>query len=155
MKTPHFPLKELYNNDFYNWLQEQVRLLREQQWEQIDIVNLIEELETLGRQERRELVNRLGILLGHLLKWQYQPELRGTSWQATIREQRRKITRLLQQSPSLKPYLEEAVQEGYEDGLDLAVRETGLSYKVLPESCTYKLDQLFDPDFFPEDKDNL
>ncbi len=149
MKTSHLSLKYLYNTDFYGWLQEQARLLREQKWEEVDIGNLIEELATLGRQERRELVNRLGILLGHFLKWQYQPELRGTSWQATIREQRRKITRLLQQSPSLKPYLEEAIQEGYEDGLDLAVRETGLLYEVFPGNCTYTIEQLFDPEFFP------
>ena len=151
MEMSHPSLLNLYNTDFYGWLQEQARLLREQQWKQVDVVNLIEELETLGRQERRELVNRLGILLGHLLKWQYQPELRGTSWQATIREQRRKITRLLQQSPSLKPFLKEAVQEGYEDGLDLAVRETGISYEVFPGSCTYTIEQLFDSEFFPGD----
>ncbi|NET62753.1 MAG: DUF29 domain-containing protein [Symploca sp. SIO2E6] len=154
MKTSDFSLKKLYNTDFYGWLQRQVSLLRKQQWEQLDIINLIEEIETLGRQERRELVNRLGILLGHLLKWQYQPELRGTSWQATIREQRRKITRLLNQSPSLKPYLEEALQEGYEDGLDLAVRETGIAYEVFPGNCAYTIEQLFDPEFFPGEEED-
>ncbi|NER22353.1 MAG: DUF29 domain-containing protein [Symploca sp. SIO1B1] len=154
MKTSDPSVKNLYYSDFYSWLQRQAELLRKQQWEQLDIVNLIEEIETLGRQERRELVNRLGLLLGHLLKWQYQPELRGTSWQATIREQRRKIIRLLQQSPSLKPYLEEAIQEGYEDGLDLAVRETGIAYEVFPGNCNYTMEQLFDHEFFPEEEED-
>ena len=86
----------LYDADFYAWTQEQAKLLRQQKWESVDIANLIEEIETLGRQERRELKNRLGILLGHLLKWQYQPELRGNSWLATIREQRREVETLLQ-----------------------------------------------------------
>ncbi len=108
----------LYESDFYAWTQKQAQFLRSHQWEQIDIENLIEEIETLGRQERRELVNRLGVLLGHLLKWQFQSENQSNSWRATIREQRRKLTKLLQESPSLKPYLPEALAEAYQDGID-------------------------------------
>ncbi|MCG8368398.1 MAG: DUF29 domain-containing protein [Pseudanabaenales cyanobacterium] len=151
MKMVNPSLKTLYHTDFYGWTQEQAKLLRDQQWQQLDGANLIEEIEALGRQERRELVNRLGVLLEHLLKWRHQPERRGASWQATIREQRRKIDRLLQQSPSLKPYLEEALQEGYEDAIDLAVRESGLPYEAFPENCSFTLEQMFDPKFFPND----
>lgn len=140
-------MNTLYEADFYAWTQEQAKLLRAQQWDLIDVANLIEEVETLGRQERRELVNRLGVLLGHLLKWQYQPDLQGSSWQATIREQRRKIKRLLEQNPSLSSYLEEALQEGYEDGLDLAVRETNLPYETFPEDCPYQLEQALSDEF--------
>ena len=111
--------------------------------------DLVEELESLGRQERRELVNRLAILLGHLLKWQYQPEKQGVSWQATIREQRRKVERLIQENPSLKSYLAEALQDAYEDGLDLAVRETGLPFTIFPASCPYTLEQALRSDFLP------
>jgi hypothetical protein len=85
----------LYETDFYDWTQKQVSLLKIQQWEQLDTVNLIEEIETLGTRERQELRNRLGVLLGHLLKWQFQPEKRSNSWLGTIREERVQIKLLL------------------------------------------------------------
>lgn len=112
----------LYETDFYTWTQEQVSLLKTQQWDQLDTVNLIEEIETLGRRERQELRNRLGVLLGHLLKWQFQPEKRSNSWLGTIREQRVQIKLLLQNSSSLKPYLNEVFLTVYELGLALAIR---------------------------------
>ena len=139
----------LYDSDFYAWTQEQAKFLREQKWELVDVANVVEEIESLGRQERKELRNRFGILLGHLLKWQYQPEHQGNSWQATIREQRRKIKTLLQESPSLQPHLTEVLQTGYENGLDLAVRETNLPYTTFPEVCPYTLQQALDIDFLP------
>lgn len=105
----------------------------------MDASNLALEIESLGRQERRELENRLGILLGHLLKWEFQSDKRSKSWFATIREQRRQILKLLEQSPSWKPYLPEALQDAYQDGLDLAVRETSLGYKDFPEQCPDEL----------------
>ena len=139
----------LYNTDFYAWTQEQAKLLRDGNWECLDILNLMEEIESLGKKEQQELVNHLGILLGHLLKWEFQSENRSRSWFATLREQRRRIDRLLKKNPSLKPYLLEALREAYEDGLDLAVRETSLSYKVFPAECAYNLEQILDANFFP------
>jgi hypothetical protein len=138
-----------YELDFYGWTQEQAKLLQEQKWSQLDIPNLVEEIEALGRQERQELENRLGILLGHLLKWEFQPDKRSRSWFATIREQRRRIERLLKKSPSLQPYLPEALENGYQDALDLAVRETSLSYKTFPPECPYSLEQIFNNNLFP------
>ena len=117
-------MNTLYNSDFYGWTKTQAQLLREEKWEILDKLNLIEEIETLGRQERRELTNRLALLLGHLLKWQHQPEKRSNSWLATIREQRTQINRILADSPSLKSYLEEAFSLSYQDGINLAVKET-------------------------------
>lgn len=84
-------ISDLYEIDFYAWTQEQVSLLKTQHWDKLDTVNLIEEIETLGRKERQELRNRLGVLLGHLLKWQFQSEKRSNSWLGTIREQRIQI----------------------------------------------------------------
>lgn len=139
----------LYDTDFYAWTQTQAKTLKAGLWEALDIENLVEELETLGRQERQELQNRLGILLGHLLKWQWQPENRSNSWRSTIREQRRRIDQLLADSPSLKPFLPEAVARAYQDGLDLAVRETGLDYEAFPQGCPYSLTQALAPDFWP------
>lgn len=140
----------LYETDFYAWTQEQVSLLKAQQWDQLDTVNLIEEIETLGRKERQELRNRLGVLLGHLLKWQFQPEKRSNSWLGTIREQRVQIKLLLEDSPSLKPYLDEVFLAAYELGLALAIRETQLGEQVFPEVCPYTSEQTMNPKFLPE-----
>jgi Domain of unknown function DUF29 len=136
----------LYETDLYAWTQEQVSLLKTQEWEQLDTVNLIEEIETLGRRERQELRNRLGVLLGHLLKWQFQAEKRSNSWLGTIREQRIQIKLLMQDSPSLKPYLDEVFFSVYELGLALAIRETELGEQVFPEICPYTLDQTLNRD---------
>ncbi|MEH2419445.1 MAG: DUF29 domain-containing protein [Nostoc sp.] len=139
----------LYETDFYSWTQEQVSLLKTQQWDQLDTVNLIEEIETLGRRERQELRNRLGVLLGHLLKWQFQLEKRSNSWLGTIREQRVQIKLLLQDSPSSKPYLDEVFLIIYELGLALAIRETELDEQVFPEICPYTLGKTLNPEFLP------
>jgi hypothetical protein len=139
----------LYETDFYSWTQEQISLLKTQQWNQLDTVNLIEEIETLGRRERQELRNRLGVLLGHLLKWHFQPEKRSNSWLSTIREQRVQIKLLLQDSPSLKPYLDEVFLTVYELGLALAIRETDLGEQVFPEICPYTLSETLNPEFLP------
>ena len=140
----------LYTNDFHAWTQEQVNLLTTQQWDTLDTVNLIEELETLGRKERQELRNRLALLLGHLLKWQFQTEKRSSSWLSTIREQRIQIKLLLQDSPSLQPYLEEVFLTAYELGLALAMRETQLGQQIFPEICPYTCEQTLNSEFLPD-----
>lgn len=145
-------MKNLYETDFYAWTQEQARLLKTQTWAQLDTVNLIEEISSLGRKERQELRNRLGVLLGHLLKWQYQPDNRSNSWLATIREQRRETKILLQESPSLKLYLLNAFHQAYETGVDLAVRDTNLPYETFPAICPYTLEQTLNSDFLPVEK---
>jgi hypothetical protein len=103
----------------------------------------------LGKQERQELRNRLSILLGHLLKWQYQPQQRSRSWLSTIRVQRRDTQRLIQDNPSLKPYLQEAFHEAYQNGRDLAVGETDLPLKTFPPNCLYSLEEILDSRFYP------
>jgi Domain of unknown function DUF29 len=137
-----------YDTDFYAWTQDQARLLRSGQVQQIDLENLAEEIESLGRQERRELRNRLAVLVGHLLKWQYQPTGRGASWRSTIKVQRKDVQRLLKENPSLRPYLTEAVEESYDMALDLAIQETGL--ETFPERCAYSPEQILDETFLPE-----
>jgi hypothetical protein len=140
----------LYETDFYAWTQEQVSLLKAQHWDQLDAVNLVEEIETLGRKERQELRNRLGVLLGHLLKWQFQSEKRSSSWLGTIREQRVQIKLLLKDSPSLKPDLESMFLDAYELGLALAIRETELGKPIFPELCPYVLEQTLSSEFLPD-----
>ena len=107
----------LYETDFYAWTVEQSKLLQVGDFKHLDITNLVEEIESLGKQERRELESRLGVLIGHLLKWDYQPERRSKSWRSTIREQRRAALKLISQNPSLKPYLTEAIVDAYESHL--------------------------------------
>ncbi|MCT7951029.1 DUF29 domain-containing protein [Ancylothrix sp. C2] len=140
----------LYETDFYAWTQEQAQLLRNRQFHAIDLENLIEEVESLGKQERRELENRLSILIGHLLKWEYQPERRSRSWLNTIRVQRFDIGRLLKQNPSLKPYLAEAVEEVYfNKSVALASGETDLPKRTFPAECLYTLAAILDEKFYP------
>lgn len=140
-------LTSAYEEDFHAWTLQQSKFLQEGNWSCLDVPNLVEEIESLGKQQRNELTNRLGVLLGHLLKWDFQPSQRSKSWLSTIREQRRQALRLLKQSPSLKPYLQEAIIEAYESGLDLAVGETPLDYKDFPQECPYSQEQILDPDF--------
>lgn len=145
----------LYETDFYAWTQEQAELIRTGQWEQIDRSNLIEEIESLGRQQRQELRNRLGVLIGHLLKWQYQPQQRSSSWLATIRVQRRDIARLLQENPSLQPDLEVAGTDAYENGRDLAMGETDLPAHQFPATFFYSTAELLEADFYPGEDSEL
>jgi hypothetical protein len=134
----------LYEQDFYAWTQHQVELLRSGQLEKLDLENLIEEIESLSRQERRELCNRLGVLLGHLLKWHYQPEARSKSWVYTMKEQRQEIQRHLKENPSLKPYVREAIEIGYEKGLNLVGQETPLDPQTLPQFCPFSEADIFE-----------
>jgi hypothetical protein len=137
-------MQSLYESDFYAWTQQQIDLLKTQAWQNLDVQNLVEELADLGRRERQELRNRFGVLLGHLLKWQFQPEYRSNSWLATIREQREQLNLLLEENPSLKPYLSEAIFISYKLGLNIAVQETGLPYEAFPAECPYSFEDAID-----------
>ena len=128
-------------------------MLKEQAWQGLDIENLVEELADLGRRERQELRNRLSVLLRHLPKWQFQPEQRSNSWLATIREQRDQLELLLEENPSLKPYLAEALAIVYRLGLNIAVRETGLSYETFPAECPYSVEEALSKIFLTNSSD--
>ena len=141
---------DLYETDFYAWTLEQSKILSLGQWQSLDIANLVEEIESLGKQQKQELRNRLGVLIGHLLKWEFQPELRVKSWRSTIIEQRDRIKFHLADNPSLKPYLDQAVIDAYQLAQSLVVRETPLDYPDLPSDCPYTVSQILDPEF-PEE----
>ena len=104
---------------------EQAGLLRSGKFSEADIENIAEEIESMGRSERNQMTNRLAILLAHLLKWHYQPGLRGNSWRLTIREQRRQTTHALSQNPSLRPQFDAILADAYGDALLIAEREKG------------------------------
>ena len=145
----------LYATDFHAWTQQQAALLSAEAWEHIDKLNLVEELESLGRQQRQELQNRLSILLAHLLKWEYQSQKRSRSWLATIRVQRRDLLRLLKENPSLKPYLEEAIAHAYANAKDLAIGETNLPSTTFPEQSPYPWREATNEQFYPGEPDEL
>ena len=139
----------LYETDFYAWTQTQVELMKHGNLNALDLANLMEEIQSLGKQQKQELRNRLGVLIGHLLKWQYQPNFRSKSWRVTIRGQRRRIKEHILENPSLKSYLHQAIAEEFPDGIDLVLKETPLEEKDLPSECPYTVEQIFDP-LFPD-----
>lgn len=141
-----------YDTDFYAWTQEQAELLRQGQIKGLDLENLAEEIESLGRSESRSFRSALLLLTQHLLKWQYQPEKRSPSWQIMIRTQRRQIAMLLEDNPSFKPWIPDALAKGYAVGRKDAAEETGLPLTLFPEECpySYSWERLTDLDWLPD-----
>lgn len=139
-----------YEQDFYGWTQEQVALLRAGRLADLDIENLIEEVETMGRSERRALEGSLTVLLVHLLKWQYQPVRRGRSWELTIKTQRINFMKILRDNPGLKPRLEQCMTDAYQIATIKAAQETGLDENVFPVTCPWSLTEATQQDFYPQ-----
>ena len=142
-----------YHQDFHAWAVQNAELIRQGRLGELDWDHIAEELESMGASERRELLNRLQILVMHLLKYQFQPERRGKSWKLTIIHQRTAIERLTQQSPSLKHLLEnpEEIQDIYRKAVREAALETDLETSLFPLDCPYSLDEILDDDFWPEE----
>jgi hypothetical protein len=140
----------LYEQDFYQWTQRMAELIRAGHWQEIDVENIAEEIESLGRSDKRELRSRLDILLMHLLKWSYQPDSRTNSWRATITEQRFRILDLLEDSPSLKPFLESEFERCYQNARKLAADETGLPLATFPEGSPFNSARTLESDFLPD-----
>lgn len=142
----------LYEKDFYAWTQEQVKLIKMQAFNKLDMVHLQEELQIMGASEKRELESRLEKLLMHLLKWKYQPTyINKKSWERTIKEQRIKLQRHLKDNPSLTNHdaFDERFKEAYETAILLAAEETGLDEEVFPNNCEWTAKQILDNTFFP------
>lgn len=142
--------KNLYETDYLRWIETTAEKLRKQDYSAIDWENLIEEIENMGRSERRSLESNLIVVFIHLLKWQYQPDFRSGSWKGSIIEHRRRIRKALKESPSLKPYLEEIFAECYIDAIEQTSAETGLLRGIFPQICPYTPAQVLDSDFLPQ-----
>ena len=140
---------KLYETDFYSWAHQQSGLLRQGQFEKLDLSHLIEELTDLGNRHYDQLESRLMQLVAHLLKWQVQHWRRSNSWRATIRVQRTSIDKLLRRNPGLKSRLNEAMQESWSEARDLAIAETDLPDENFPETCPFSLEEIINPDFWP------
>jgi hypothetical protein len=145
---------DLYEADFYVWTQEQARLLRERRFDDLDLDNLVDEVASVGSSEKREIRNRLKVLLTHLLKWKFQPRFRGNSWSRTIWEQRQNIADIITSSPSLRAYFEHAMRAAYIGATVAASEETGLAIGIFPEECPFSMAETLDMEFFPEDRSN-
>ena len=140
----------LYEQDFYAWAHEQAQLLRAGNLTQADIAHIAEEIESMGRAEKRELLSRLKVLLMHLLKWRFQEGGRSTNWRLTIEEQRREVARHLADNPSLKSQLAETMADAYGDAILAAARETMLDRAVFPATCPWSFEQIMDPRHWPD-----
>ncbi len=138
-----------YDQDFFAWTQEQSRLLRAGALAELDVPNLVEEIESMGRSEKRELGSRLTVLMAHLLKWQFQPTLRSRSWELTLTEQRAQVDEVLEDNPSLLAQIDEILDRAYRYARIDAAKETGLTLTTFPTRCPYSLDQILEFGWLP------
>lgn len=137
-----------YTADFNLWIQQTAQLLREHRWQEIDLEHLIEEIEDLGKSERRGIVSQLTRLLLHLLKWQYQPQRRSDSWLDSITDARTQIELALEDNPSLKGYPAEQLEQSYQRARGQATKQTGMPLTVFPKTCPYSLESVLE-DWLP------
>jgi hypothetical protein len=138
-----------YDKDVVAWSKEQAALLRAGRFSELDIEHIAEEIEDVGKSERRELAKRMAVLLAHLIKWQYQPERRGSSWQRTIKEQRRAIDVHLDETPSLRNSLGDPkwISGVYADAVAKAVSETSLD--IFPDDFPWTMKDVLNPAWLP------
>jgi hypothetical protein len=140
----------LYEKDFHLWLTETASLLRERRFSKLDLPNLIEEIETLGRSEKRVVESNLVVLLIHLLKWKYQFNKRSHSWRYTIEEHRDRLHSYLSDSPSLQPYVLGVFAGCYQRGRRLAAAETGFTIDSFPTESPFTPEEALDVDYLPD-----
>lgn len=138
-----------YDKDFYAWLQETIDLVKAGRLDELDRDILIDELESMGKRDRRELTSRLVILIAHLLKWVHQPESQSPGWMGSIAEQRIQILGQLEDSPSLRSLIPEAIRTAYPRAVGLAIKETGLPREHFPAECPFSPESLLDEEFYP------
>jgi hypothetical protein len=144
-------MSTLYETDFYQWTQEQAKALRAKDLAALDVDNLVEEIEDLGRNVEHAVESHLERLLHHLLKWRYHPaEEPRRGWQLTIVHARREIAKYLRRNPSLQHRPERYLDEAYRYARQDASIETGLSLTVFPETCPWTIEQVLDMEFLPE-----
>ena len=140
----------LYERDFYAWTQRQAALLKTGQTNELDLANLAEEIESMGKSLRRELTSRIAIILIHLLKWRSQPGLRSSSWEGSIRIQRIEVADHLAENPSLRAHVQDAMDAAYRRAIVGAEGETGLPKSAFPQTSPWTFEQIMDEAFWPE-----
>ena len=138
-----------YETDHAAWALNQAALLRAGHTNALDLEHIAEELEEIMGNNRRELHRRFRVLIGHLLKWQFQPGHRSTSWRSTIRNQRNDIEDMIAESPSLKRLMPEKIASAYPKAVALTSDETGLPKAVFPAVCPYTETEILNDEFWP------
>lgn len=139
----------LYDRDYYLWIQKTLELLNRGNFAEIDLASLIEEIEDMGRSEKKSVTSNLRILLMYLLKYKFQPEKRSNSWLFTIREHRKRLKESFKISPSLKHYYEEVLPESYQDARELAADETGLPIDIFPQTSLFTSEDILNLEYLP------
>lgn len=144
------PATQLYDRDFYLWLQETAQLLRNGDFDRLDIENLVEEIESMGRSNKHAVESNLEVVLMHLLKYKYQPERRSNSWRFTLLEHRSRLSRDFGDSPSLRSHFAQTFNKSYQQARKLAAAETGLLIETFPPDSPFTSEQTLDEDYLPE-----
>ena len=139
----------LYETDYSAWAESQAKALAEGRYQDLDLVNLADEVKGLSGSDKRAIKSHMAQLIGHLLKMQHQSERRGHSWLYTVREQRLVIEALLEDSPSLKPYLASVLDRAHQLGRLQAARDSGLPESTFGDT-SYAFEQLLDPNYYPD-----
>lgn len=134
----------LYEKDFSAWSEQQSRLLLEKRWDEIDLEHLAEEVIDLSTFTRHTLRGHLRILLMHLLKYTFQPELRSRSWSCSIAEARDQIEAVLDENHSLIKTLPEILGKTYTFATRKASRETGMDIEAFPKECPWTIEEILD-----------
>jgi hypothetical protein len=142
--------KPLYDSDFYQWTQTQAAALRAKDIKALDLEHMAEEIDSLGKRDRRAVESYLEVILLHLLKWAYQSERRGRSWKKSLLQSRRRLARLLRDNPSLANQVPGFLDEGYPHARRLAAVETSLPLTMFPATCPWAGEQVLNEDFWPE-----
>lgn len=139
----------LYETDFNQWIEETAKTLKAGNFQALDLENLIEEIESMGQNNRREVRSRLIVLMLHLLKWKYQHQKQSNSWIYTIYEQRLQLGLIMEDSPSLKPFAQDILSKCYQQARKEAAKETKLRIESFPLECPFTQEQILDSDYFP------
>jgi Domain of unknown function DUF29 len=141
--------QSLYERDFYLWVEQQAALLREGRLDELDVANLLEEIESMGRKDKKAIKSNLVVVLLHLLKYQFQPNRRSRSWLDSILEHRQRLRDDLEESPSLRAHLAAVFPHAYGDARARAIIQTGLPQRAFPQTSPFTLEQVLDPKYLP------
>ena len=141
-----------YETDVVAWANEQAKLIRAGQFDQLDLTHIAEEIEDVGKSEQRELASRMAVLLAHLLKWEYQPSRRSKSWQFTLTTQRKEVAYVLAEAPSLRGKFDDAkwLEILWAKARTQAETETGLDIDTFPEICPWGVSDVLAEGWLPE-----
>jgi DNA-binding protein len=139
-----------HETDAYGWAVHTAQLLRDKKMNEVDFDGIVEELEEMGISNKHALTSRLTLIISHLLKWQFQPNMRSRSWTYTIEEQRKRAKIYINDNPSLKSKLDDIMIKAYDVAISKAASETSLDKKNFPTQCPYTFEQIMNDEFYPE-----